>query len=259
MWKRLFGKKEQAAPEQAPAPAFAPRNALEVALIAATHDPGARDHFQRLLLESDLYVGTPETPTETSERVVDKGETLRILNVAGPEGSSLPAMFTDETRLAEAFGAGSGYARLPAATLFEMFMQSGAILNPGLGYTVMWSADDIAHLLGKPVRRTITKDTKILLGTPAKRPEALIRRLGETIADVPGIQEAWLALAHWPEGQASWYLDIRGATADPDSVAGLLGEILRDGPFDGLPVDLVINPREAGPGNGIRLKPAELH
>jgi len=258
MWKRLFGKKEQAAPEPAPAPAFTPRNALEAALVAAAHDPEARGDFERLLLQSDLFVATPEAPTEPSERVAGEGETLRILNVTGPEGSSVPAMFTDEARLAEAFGAGSGYARLPGATLIEMFAQSGAILNPGLGYGVHWSADDLAHMLGKPVRRTITKDTQILLGTPAKRPEALIQQLRAAIADASSVEQAWLALAQWPDGQASWYLDLR-SSADPDSVAALITDILRGGRFDGLSVDLVINAPSAEPGNGIRLKPAELH
>nr|WP_279589431.1 enhanced serine sensitivity protein SseB C-terminal domain-containing protein [Sphingomonas leidyi] len=227
-------------------------------MMTAARDPAARPDFERMLLEAELYVATPEAPAEASVRTVGAGETLQILNVADPQGNPIPAIFTSEARLAELFGAGSGYARLPAKTLFEMFARSGAWLNPGLAYGVLWSADDLAHLLGKPVRRTIAKETSILLGTPARRPEALIRSIVATVADSPTVQEAWLALAQWPEGNASWYLDIRSA-AEPDAIAALLRETLQSGPHEGMPVDLVVNAPGSGPGHGIRLKPGELH
>ena len=257
MWKRLFGNKNRIAPVDA-GPAFEPRNDLEAALMRAARDPAARPAFNRQLLDAELYVATPEAPATPSERTVGTGETLRLLNVADPQGNPVPAIFTDETRLADIFGAGTGYARLPASALFEMFAQSGAWLNPGLAYGVLWTADDLAHLLGKPARRTITKDTNILLGTPKERPEALIRSIAATIADAPAVQEAWIALAHWPEGGASWYLDIR-STADPDAIAALLHETLQSGPHEGMPVDLVVHAPDAGPGHGIRLKPEEFH
>ncbi len=257
MWKRLFGGGKQAEPAE-PAPSFEPHDPLEAALMAVARDPAARPDFERMLLEAELYVATPEAPAEASARTVGAGETLRLLNVADPQGNPIPAIFTGEARLAERFGAGSGYARLPAKVLFEMFAQSGAWLNPGLAYGVLWSADDLAHLLGKPVRRTIAKETKLLLGAPAKRPEALIRSIAAAVADAPTVQEAWLALAYWPEGNASWYLDIR-STAEPDAIAALLHDILPGGPHEEMPVDLVVNAPGSGPGHGIRLKPGEGH
>src|SRR6218665_1399156 len=104
MWKRLFGSGKPAEPAK-PAPSFEPRNALEVALMAAARDPAARPDFERMLLDAELYVATPEAPAEAGERTVGAGETLRLLNVANPQGNPVPAIFTDEARLAELFGA----------------------------------------------------------------------------------------------------------------------------------------------------------
>ncbi|RYD54410.1 MAG: hypothetical protein EOP60_07620 [Sphingomonadales bacterium] len=259
MWDKLFGRKKAIAPESSVTAPFEPRNELEIALIAAAREPAARAAFERLLLGSDLYAATPEAPAQPSEHIAGEGKTISILNVAGPDGAPVPALFTAESRLAEIFGVGTGYVRLPATAFFEMFGQSGVFLNPGQSYAVTWSAEDLSHLLGKPVRRTVAKDTKILLGSPAQRPDALIARIRETVADAPALEEVWLALAHWPDdGQASWYLDVH-SSADPDEVAELLADVLRAGPFDGKALDLIVNPPDAQPGTGIRIKPAELH
>ena len=252
-------RRKKPAETASPRASFEPCNDLEVALIAAAHEPGARGDFQKLLLASELYVATPQAPSRAGDRTLAEGEMLQILNVAGQDGEPVPALFTDESRLAAAFGTGTGYVRMPAATLLEMIAEDGAILNPGEAYGVLWSKEEILQMLGKPVQRRIEKDTRIMLGVPAKRPDALIERIGEIVADAPAIAEVWLALAHWPEDdQSSWFLDIR-STADPDTVAALLHDVLRSGPYEGLPIDLVVNQPGGEPGAGIRIKPAELH
>ncbi|WP_404335403.1 enhanced serine sensitivity protein SseB C-terminal domain-containing protein [Sphingomonas sp. MMS12-HWE2-04] len=232
---------------------------MEIALIAAAHEPGARADFQQLLLRSELYVATPMALAQSGARTLKQSETLQILNVPAQDGTRLPALFTHESRLAAVFGAASGYLPLPAATLLDMVAEDGAILNPGQAYGVLWSREEILAMLGRPVSWTVEKDTQILLGVPTTRPEALLQRIDRAVAGEAGIEEAWLALAHWPEdGQASWLLDIR-SSSDRDAVAALLNETLRAGPFEGMAVDLIINPPSDKPGIGIRIKPAELH
>lgn len=239
-------------------PPFEPRNSLEAALVAAAHDPDTRADFQRLLLASDLYVATPGAPAQSGERTLKLGEALQVLNVAGQDGARIPALFTHECRLAAVFGEGASYVLLPAATVLEMIAEDGAILNPGQAYGVLWSRDEILAMLGRPVSWTVEKDTRILLGVPEKRPEALLQRIEQAVTGEAAIKEAWLALAHWPEdGQSSWLLDIR-STVDRDTVAAVLNDTLRAGPFDGLAIDLVINPPSDKPGIGIRIKPEKL-
>jgi hypothetical protein len=164
-----FGRKEVSEPPVEPV-RFEPLNDLEIALIAAAHEESARGEFQKLLLQSQLYVATPEAPPAAEERTLNAGETLQLINVPGPGGKPTPALFTDASRLAAAFGAGTGYLLMPAASLLEMIVEDGAILNPGQPYRVIWSRDDILQMLGRPVRRTMEKETQILVGTPANRP-----------------------------------------------------------------------------------------
>lgn len=42
-------------------------------------------------------------------------------------------------------------------------------------------------------------------------------------------------------------------------MAELLNDVLRAAPFDGLPLDLVVNAPGGKSGTGIRIKPSKLH
>ena len=114
-------------------------------------------------------------------------------------------------------------------------------------------------LIGRPRRRTLDKDTRVLLGEPARRPEALVATLSAALAAEPGITEAWLALAHWPEGgagdeSASWYLDVRSAL-DADAINACLAGATTPAMLEGRPLDLVVRHPGDEPGAGIRLLP----
>jgi hypothetical protein len=182
-----------------------------------------------------------------------------MLNVTLPNGSVVPAAFTSEARLAAFFGAGTGYLRMNGKAMFEIFANVGMILNPGSSYGVHWPPDALAFLLGRPARRTIAKDTRVMLGTPAKYPDALIDRLRALLLPDPHVEEAWLALAAWPETQdQTWYLDIRSQAA-ADAVVAPLGELLKETNLDGHPLDVVVSAPGSGSGHGIRIKPIRFH
>ena len=237
---------------------FLPVNELEQLLMNAATDQSARLAFERLLLTDDLLVATPEAPLKTEERTLKKSEKVQILNVADQNGHPIPAVFTSEERLAECFGFGTGYLAMNGEALFEILINDGATLNPGSLYGVRWTANNLAALLGKPVRRILKKDTKVLLGSPSERPEALIRMLTEALGSDQRIQAAWLALAHWPDKDDwSWYLDIRSDFA-PDDIGPTIAEALATMDKPEKPVDVVVNKPSVGEGTGIRIKPERL-
>lgn len=239
-------------------PAFPPHNMLEQLLIAAADDPSRRTAFEEAVMKAELYVGIPDPPSETGERDLAAGDQVQLFNVTAPDGASVPAVFTSEARIAEIFGEGVGFMRMNGEILLEMVAQDGAFLNPGLAYGVHWTPADLACLLGRPVRRVIEEDTRVMLGTPIDRPEALIASIDGAFAGVSGIEEAWLALAEWPTGDRGWYLDVRSALP-MDEVSALLTEVYERKDPGGLPLDLIVNPPGGGAGNGIRIKPAETH
>lgn len=237
---------------------FHPVNELEQLLMIAATDQAARQAFLRLVLTDDLLVATPEVPSRTEELTLQTSEQIKILNVLGPEGQAVPAVFTSPERLAECFGYGTGYIATNGETLLGILMNDGAVLNPASPYGVRWAASELAALLGKPIRRVVQKNTKITLGAPFERPENLIAKLTDELDRDGRIKEAWLALAHWPEqDEWSWYLDIR-SDASSDELSDTIAQALANTDKNEKPVDVVINPPSTADGNGIRIKPVRL-
>jgi hypothetical protein len=125
------------------------------------------------------------------------------------------------------------------------------LLNAGLPYGVLWIPEDLAALLGRPVERTVEKDTRLMLGTPAQRPDELIQRLTEQFEPVEGVQAAWLALAHWPENdEMAWYFDVR-STLPIEQLRDLLGRAVEGADMAGRMLDMTVGPPGGEPGTGI--------
>lgn len=233
------------------APAFHPRNPLEEALVAAAHDPARRPAFNRLLLESTLYAMSPDLPASRGTTLPAAVTAPRLLQVKAPGGQGVPALYSTQARVFDAPGSGLGYFAAPGAQMLALVAGRGALLNPGLDYSVRWTPEDIAHLLGRPVARRREDDAQLLLGTPTETPEALLAALRGALAGEPDIAGAWLALAQWPgrDGLA-WYLDVR-TTLDRAAIEKRLEPVFRDMEL-GHGLDLVIVP-PGGEGPGIRV------
>ncbi|MBN9221391.1 MAG: enhanced serine sensitivity protein SseB C-terminal domain-containing protein [Mesorhizobium sp.] len=238
---------------------FQPVNELESLLMRAAKDPSWRRQFAQALLENELFAATPTTPSHTQPHIFQPGEKLAILSATGGSGRRAPAIFTSEGRIVRAFGPGAGFIRVNGKALLELVANDGAVLNPGSDYGVEWMASDIVALLGKPVRRTIEKETQVLLGVPSERPEDLIAHLRTSFENDPKVEEAWLALAHWPESNSrSWYLDIRSDAPRDEINATLSGALSKTASLK-YPVDVVVTPPDSSSGQGIRIKPVETH
>ena len=250
---------EPASGAQPELPPFIPDNELEALLVAAAQDPSVRPDFVRRLLTGNLLAATPEAPERHEQRTIDQGESLLILNVTLQDGSTLPAIFSSEQRVAECFGVGTGFVAMQGSILLGIVQDNGAVLNPASAYGVRWSPDDLAAMLGRPVRRTVERDTQITWGTPAHLPEPLVAALDRALKDDARVREAWLALAYWPESDDwSWYLDVR-SDSPPDEISPFLADACRPELREGKPLDIVVSPGVDGTGIGIRLKPATDH
>lgn len=227
--------------------------------MLAADIPERRAEFHALLLDSDLYAATPDSPSEARSRVIEDGEQISLLHVTTPDGESVPAFFTSEARVAEVFGADAGFLRANGKALLEIVIHAGAFLNPGLDYGVHWTAGDLAAVLGRPVRRVVEQPTSVLLGAPIDPPERLIAAIGRALGPDPRIEKAWLALAHWPAGgERSWYLDVR-TDLSPDEVNMLMTDVHWRREAHELPMDMIVNKPGGDAGIGIRIKPAEVH
>ena len=109
---------------------FEPENKLETLMQAAVKDPKAIPAFYKALMETEIYILTPEAPMEPGRRRSMKYE--EKLNVATVEYQGLqwhPA-FTSKNRI-------SAYVREPETCLgavakhvFEMLPNSNFWLNP---------------------------------------------------------------------------------------------------------------------------------
>jgi hypothetical protein len=243
-----------AAPAAAPA-VFEAGNELERLLMAAALDPARRVAFQQALLQADLFAGTVDAPAREGWRTTGAGETLRLVSVTGADGAAVPATFTSQARVAEVLGPEARFVQMNGARLLEMLARDGAVLNPGLGYSVQWSAQELAGVLGGPVARTLAAGTDVLLGSPARRPEALIKDLSAVLGADRRIEAAWLALAQWPAaGESAWYLDVRTRLA-PDEVNALLAGVFQRADFAGRPLDMVVKAPGGGDGVGIAVAP----
>jgi hypothetical protein len=233
-------------------------NGLEALLWAAAADPSLRPQFERALLTADLLAATPAAPgAGQGWRTLAEDEAVSLLNVAGPDGGPVVAVFTSEQRVVDAFGPGAAFIQMDGATMLGLVADGGALLNPGSDCGVYWSAGQLAILLGRPIRRTVTKGTEALLGVPAEPPEELLAALRRCVSPESGIREAWLASAHWPEADEwSWYLDVRTELADGEVQKRLSGAF-QAATLGGRPLDMIICPPSEGPGLGIRIVPTQ--
>ncbi len=126
---------------------FEPQNEIENLLVAATDDPARREDFRSAVLCADLCFATPDPTRDANPRLTREGETLGMLGVVGPDGSSVPAVFTSPVRVAEVFGPDAVSYQMNARILLGMLAEQGAWLNPRLAYGVHWEPSGLSELL----------------------------------------------------------------------------------------------------------------
>lgn len=241
-----------AAPASA-GPVFVPCNPLEQALVQAAHYPDWRADFHDLLLESTLFALSPDMPASRGMRLPESVTSLRLAEAPGPDGRPLPILFSAQLRIFEAFGSGVGFFAAEGAKMLRLAEGRGALLNPGLGYSVHWSADDIGRLIGRPSERRSEKGSRVTFSMPNAPPVELVQDLRVALGGDPRIAGAWFATAHWlAHGRLCWYLDIR-TTLTRAEIETRLEPIFRHADLGGRPLDMVVNPPDGSEGAGLRI------
>ena len=235
----------------ADAGAFEPVNMVEQQLVAAaTGDAAQQKAFERFVLDEILYVATPE-PQPEGTFVADAGTTIDLITISMEDGRIATPVFTSQRRIYEAFGE-VGSIGIKGRALFEMIRANPAWLNPGNAYGVLWEPETLFGLIGLPVERVIKEATQIMLGSPADPPHDLVRRMKASLAALPQVEAAWLALAMWPATQEqAWYLDVRTSSADHEPIRRALPAAIDGADMQGKFLDMVVNPAGQDEGIGI--------
>lgn len=229
---------------------FEPLNDLERLLMRAATEEDARPAFTQALLGAQLYAVSPDQLPQ-GDQVLLAATNVSLMMIPLEDGSNATAVFTAPERAGKVYGPDAHLLGMAGRDLLAMVAAQPLLLNPGLGYGVLWSPDDIAGLLGQPVTRTIDQNTEVLLGTPAQRPDDLVMRLAEAFYPEPGIESAWLALAQWQGAEGfSWYLDVRSALPR-ERINALLARAIEGADFQRKPLDMNVRPPGGEPGTGI--------
>src|ERR1700726_3088980 len=109
---------------------FEPENSLEALMQAARKDPGVVPAFYQALLETEIYVLTPEAPMKPGRRRSLKFQ--EKINVATVEfqGMKWHPAFTSKKRISDYVKEPETCLGAAARNLFEMLPNSNFWLNP---------------------------------------------------------------------------------------------------------------------------------
>ncbi len=212
--------------------AFKPTNKLEEVLIAACTDTSARPEFYRQLIESELYLLTPDSHQQEGRMTLEKDTRISFVNFQGANGTFLP-IFTSRERLQESvnqMGQTYGFLVLRGESLFSILTQhpQPAVLNPGAAYGKELTSDEIKRMVDGSILKTegrvVQKATQVLLGQPAKHPIELIAALQRLFAKQPSVEAAYLAQIHDPSSGEKPHLIIGiEASGDFQKIVGEAG------------------------------------
>lgn len=220
-------------------------NSLEVALRLAADTPSHRPEFYSILLESSVYVLSPQNELFSGVQKLEAGEKISIQNWVGGDGSPVIPFFTSLNTLQKAIETESSFMELPAKALFEMTKGASLVLNPKSPYGKEFFPNEIEALLSNgvnrlPEKRITTEETKVLLGQPANYPTQMTDSLAALFSKRSNVKAAYLALMHNPsQDEKPHFLIGIEAEQDIEKIIREAGVVAGDTALCGEPVDLV--------------------
>jgi hypothetical protein len=175
-------------------------NTLELALRLAADDPSHRPTFFKALLDSTVFIIGASDGSHTS-RTLEAGEKVSIQNWQKADGTPLIPFFSSLEALRKAIDQEVNYLSLPARSLFELTKGATLMLNPKSDYGKEFFPQEIEALLSEglnrvPEQRVTKKETKVLLGQPAKFPTEMVNALTSFFSRNAKVKAAYLALMH---------------------------------------------------------------
>ncbi len=109
---------------------FEPENDLETLMQAAAKDPGAVPAFYKSLLESEIYILTPETPMEPGRRRSMKYDEKINVAIVEYQGMQWHPTFTSKKRISDYVKEQEVCLGAVSRKIFEMLPNSNFWLNP---------------------------------------------------------------------------------------------------------------------------------
>lgn len=152
---------------------FEPENGLEALMQAAGKDPAVAPMFYRTLLESEIYVLTPEAPMQPGRRRSLKfQEELKVATVEFQGMTWLPA-FTSKKRISDYIKERETCLGAAARNLFKMLPNANFWLNPLSECQKPLPASEVALLMNGAIFETLRKsdlaDRGRLRGKPLRQ------------------------------------------------------------------------------------------
>src|SRR5262245_3834646 len=161
-------------------------NPLERILRLAADEPAHRPEFFQVLLNSTVYVlSSPGAGEGTAN--LEAGSKIEIQHWKKRDGTPVIPFFSSLEVLQGTIKTRQSYLALPAKSLFEMTLGTTLVFNPNSPYAKEFIPEEVQHLLSdgvgrRPTQRISQKETKVLLGQPAKYPAKMVDSLTQLFA-----------------------------------------------------------------------------
>ncbi|MCP4160543.1 MAG: enhanced serine sensitivity protein SseB [Deltaproteobacteria bacterium] len=220
-------------------------NKLEEILKLAADEPAHRPEFCKVLLNSTVYVITPDNQMgETEDAIISAGSKIEIEFWQKPDGTQIIPFFSSLQLLQNSIEQELSYIKLPAKSLFEITLGTTLFLNPNSDYGKEFVPGEVETLLSVglsqiPTQRITEENTEVLLGQPSEYPSKMIDSLTQLFVKHKNIKHAFLAIMHDTSIDEKPHLLV-GIEADGDleSVLKEAGVVAADTAPNGESVDL---------------------
>jgi hypothetical protein len=134
---------------------FEPENDLETLMQAAAKDPGVAPEFYKTLLETEIYILTPETPmTPGKRRSMKYDEKINVATVEY-QGMRWHPAFTSKKRISDYVKEEEVCLGAVSRKLFEMLPNSNFWLNPLSECQKPLPAAEVALLMNGKIFETL--------------------------------------------------------------------------------------------------------
>lgn len=136
---------------------FEPENSLEALMQAAAKDPGVVLTFYRALLDTELYILTPEAPMKPGRRRSLKFQERLSVATVDFQGMTWHPAFTSKKRISDYIKEPETCFGAAARNLFEMLPNSNFWLNPLSECQKPLPASEIALLMNGKIFEVLNR------------------------------------------------------------------------------------------------------
>jgi hypothetical protein len=134
---------------------FEPENSLEALMQAAANDPGAAPAFYRALLETEIYVLTPEATMKPDRRRSLKYQEQLAVAAVEFQGMTWHPAFTSRKRISDYIKEPETCFGAAGRNLFELLPNSNFWLNPMSECQKPLPASEIGLLMNGKLLETV--------------------------------------------------------------------------------------------------------